>query len=171
MAWTVTEGSHIFRTWVQQPMMRDPAQTAPSGGTGEIKTNDTVKAALFGNTGTPDRNATMATSGYNSAASQWVVANEVSTGSEWVAGGRALASKNISAATSNIVNFSAANLAGSVSVTLANVYGCLVYDDTISGGTIADQGICFNWFGGAQSVTAGTFSVNWNASGVFNITI
>jgi hypothetical protein len=160
--------SHIFRTWVQQIMFK---QGSPTVGTGEIVTADAPKAALYGNTGTPDRNATLATSGYNSAASQWVVANEISTGSEWVAGGRVLAGKSVDVGTANIVAFKASNLTGTVSVTLTAVFGCLVYDDTITGGTIADEGICYNYFGGSQSVTAGTFSVNWNDSGIFNITI
>jgi hypothetical protein len=169
MTWTATEGSHIFRTWVQSIMFK---QSTPTTGTGEIVTNDAVKAALYGNTGTPDRNSTQATTGYNAAASQWVVANEVSTGSEWVAGGRALTGKSLDVGTANIAAFKASNLTGVATVTLANVYGCLVYDDTIAaGGTIADQGICFNYFGGAQSVTSGTFSVNWNAAGIMNITI
>ncbi len=161
--------SHIFRTWVQQIMFK---QGTPTGGTGEIVTNDAVKAALFGNVGTPDRNSTLATSGYNSAASQWLNStHEVFTGSEWVAGGRALSGKSLDVATANIAAFKASNLTGVASVTLTNVYGCLVYDDTISGGTVVDEGICYNFFGGAQSVTSGTFSVNWNASGIFNITI
>jgi hypothetical protein len=67
--------------------------------------------------------------------------------------------------------FDAADLPGGGNVTLANVYGCLVYDDTITAGTVADQGICFNYFGGAQSVTAGTFTIIWNASGIAGITI
>jgi hypothetical protein len=50
------------------------------------------------------------------------------------------------------------------------VFGCLVYDDTITT-PVADQGLCFNYFGGTQSVTAGTFTVVWSASGIFRITV
>ena len=32
-----------------------------------------------------------------------------------------------------------------------------MYDSTISGGTVVKQGMCYNYFGGSQSVTAGTF--------------
>ncbi|MGW6257631.1 hypothetical protein [Streptomyces sp. NPDC055085] len=48
-----------------------------------------------------------------------------------------------------------------------------MYDDTITAGTggIADQGICFNYFGGVQGVTGGTFTIIWSANGVFRITV
>jgi hypothetical protein len=36
---------------------------------------------------------------------------------------------------------------------------------------VADQGLCFLWFGGAQSVTAGTFSVVFNAAGIVTATV
>jgi hypothetical protein len=66
--------------------------------------------------------------------------------------------------------FDANDLAGGGTVTITNAYGCFVYDDTITAGTVADQGVCFNYFGGAQSVTSGTFTIVWSASGLFQIT-
>ena len=36
---------------------------------------------------------------------------------------------------------------------------------------VADQGICYNYFGGANSVTLGTFTIVWNASGIFALTL
>jgi len=37
--------------------------------------------------------------------------------------------------------------------------------------TIASKWVyCWNWFGGVQTVTAGTFTINWNASGIFAVT-
>ena len=54
--------------------------------------------------------------------------------------------------------------------TLTNAYGCLVYNDTVTT-PVADQGLCFNYFGGANSVTSGTFTVVWNASGIFAFTL
>jgi hypothetical protein len=47
--------------------------------------------------------------------------------------------------------------------------GCLVYDDTLT--TPDDPGVCYNWFGSAQSVTNGTFTVVWHANGLFRITV
>jgi hypothetical protein len=133
---------------------------------------DAVKVALYNNTGTPDKDASLITTGYNSAASQWVVANEVTDVTNWVAGGRTLASKTLTNPSTGVFMFDAADLAGGGNVTLANVFGCLVYDDTIVVGTggIADEGVCYNYFGGSQSVTAGTFTIVWNANGIFRIT-
>jgi len=164
MAWT---DSHIFRAWVQNPMMKQG--TAPTGGTGEIVTADNVKAALFNNGVVPDVDAAVALTGYNSGT--WTTGNEVSVATQWVAGGRALASKAYTLSAGGLGTFTAANLAGSATVTLANAYGMLVYDDSITGGTVADQGICFLYFGGPTGVTAGTYTVNWNANGIFNFDV
>lgn len=159
MAWS---NSKIFTQWVNGPMW----QASGTSYTGVD--SDTVKAALFNNSVTPDRDAAVASTGFNTGT--WVTANEVIDATNWVSGGRALASKTITAGT-GLSTFDAADLAGGGAVTLANVYGSFVYDDTISGGTVADQGICFNYFGGAQSVTAGTFTIVWNASGIAAFTI
>ena len=57
--------------------------------------------------------------------------------------------------------FDAADLTSVATATLSGVEGGLTYDDTITVGTggIAKQGVCYNYFGGAQSVVSGTFSV------------
>lgn len=163
--------SAIFREWPKSVMGQGAtAATLPAtyAGLGA----DTVKAALYNNTGTPDKDASLVTTGYNSATSQWVVANEVTDATNWIAGGRALASKTFTVPSSGVFMFDAADLAGGGNVTLSAVFGCLVYDDTItvSTGGIADQGVCYNYFGGTQSVTNGTFTIVWNANGVFRIT-
>jgi hypothetical protein len=162
MAWTT---SAIFTQAVLNPMTQNVTSTLakPTGYTGLL--SDTVKAALFSNGITPDKNAAVASSGYNSAGSQWLVANEVSD-ANWASGGIALTGRSY-AAGAGIVSFGAANTPGSGNVTLASVFGCLVYDHTISGGTVADQGMCFNYFGGTQSVSGGTFTIVWDATGVF----
>lgn len=60
-------------------------------------------------------------------------------------------------------------------MTIAAAFGCLVYDFTITAGTVAKQGLCYNYFGGSQSVTAGTFTIIWATVGattaVFNVTV
>jgi hypothetical protein len=128
--------------------------------------SDTVLAALYNNTTTPDNDAAVALTGYNAATSAWVVANEVTGASEWVAGGRALASKTFTSPSADIMMFDAADLTGAATVTIANAFGTLVYDGNISGGTVVDQGVSYHYFGGAQGVTAGTFSVLWHANGI-----
>lgn len=154
MAWT---DSRVFREW--------PLQTMQVSGTGYTGLDsDTVKAALFDNTVTPDKDAAVGSTGYNTGT--WTAAREVSGGANWAAGGRALSGKTFTSPDTGIAMFDAADLAAGGALTLTNAYGCLVYDDTISGGTVADQGVCFLYFGGAQSVTAGNFSVIWNSSGI-----
>lgn len=128
---------------------------------------DTFKAALYNNTGTPDQTVASANTAYN--AGQWVTANEVSQSGQWAAGGVALASIT-SGFSSNVYTYDAADTASGAAATLANVYGCLIYDDTLTT-PVADQGVCFNYFGGANSVTAGTLTVVWSASGIFALTL
>lgn len=155
--------SAIFREWVAGPMF----QASGTGYTG--LDSDTVKVALFNNSVTPDKDAAVASTGYNTGT--WTTGNEVTDATNWVAGGRALASKTFTTPSTGVAMFDAADLAGGGNVTLANVYGCLVYDDTITAGTVADQGVCFNYFGGVQSVTAGTFTVIWSANGIARFTV
>lgn len=159
MSWT---DSRIFREW--------PVQMFQVSGTGYTGLDsDAVRVALYGNGGTPDRNAVVTSTGYNTGA--WVTANEVSASSEWVAGGRGLSSKTFGTPAAGTANFDAADVIGLATVSLSNVYGGLVYDHSITGGTVADQGICYTYFGGAQAVVSGHFSVVWNAAGIFDITV
>lgn len=154
--------SGIFRAFMADCITNDVAIKL-----GAASTPDAPKVALYGNTGTPTKDATRANSAY--AVDQWVVGNELTNGT-WVAGGIVLGSPAINQATSATVYLTGTNTTNGANVTLANVYGCLVYDDTLTTPTV-DQGICFNYFGGAQSVTAGTFTIVWNANGIFRITL
>lgn len=160
MAWT---DSRLFREWVAGPML----QASGTGYTG--LDGDTVKVALFNNSVTPDRDAAVGSTGYNTGT--WTTGNEVTDATNWTATGRTLASKTFTTPSTGVAMFDAADLAGGGTVTLTNAYGCLVYDDSITAGTVADQGVCFNYFGGAQSVTAGTFTIVWNANGIARITV
>jgi hypothetical protein len=167
MGWT---DSRIFTQAILNPLTASAWSTAEPGsyGTNGLSA-DTINAALFNNSVTPDKDAVVTSTGYNTGT--WTTTNEVidTGGSNWAAGGRALASKTYTAGT-GVVAFDAADLAGAGNVTIANAYGCLVYDATIATGTVAKQGLCFNYFGGAQSVTAGSFTVTWDTSGVFKFT-
>jgi len=154
--------SAIFREW--------PIQTFQVSGTGYTGLDsDTVNVALYNNTGTPNKDEALATAGYNLG--PWVTANEVTDATNWVAGGRPLASKTFTSPATGIAMFDAADLAGGGNVTLAGVMGCLVYDNSITAGSVAKQGVCYNYFGGAQSVTAGTFTIVWNVNGVCRFTV
>ncbi|MFH8805236.1 hypothetical protein ACH4F6_37800 [Streptomyces sp. NPDC017936] len=155
MAWT---DSRVFREWVRGPMM----QASGTGYTG--LDSDTVKAALFDSTVTPDRDADVSATGYGTGT--WTAAREVSGGANWPVGGRALTGKTFTVPDPGVAVFDAADLSAAGAVSLSGVHGCLVYDDSITGGTVADQGVAYLYFGGAQSVTAGTFSIIWNSGGI-----
>ena len=128
---------------------------------------DSFKVALYDNDITPDQTVTSANTAYG--VGQWVTTgNEVSEAGQWATAGVALASVT-STFTSNVYTFDAADTASGSAADLANVYGCLVYDDTIAT-PVADQGVCYNYLGGANSVVNGTFTVVWASSGIFAIT-
>lgn len=132
---------------------------------------DVPKVALYNNSITPNQDVTAALSAYNAATSQWLTANEVTDATNWVAGGRALSGITFHGNdTAGTVWYDAADTSGAGNVTLASVFGCLVYDDTLTT-PVADQGIHYTYFGGTQSVTAGTFTVVWHANGLWRFTL
>lgn len=160
MAWA---SSAIFQAAMGNPILQhvNPGSlTSPTGYTDLVAT-DVINVALYNNTGTPDKTAAVTLTGYGAATSQWVTANEV-TDPNWPAGGLALGTKAFSLDTgSSSWCFRGASVANSSTATLLNVYGCLVYDNSITAGTVSKQGLCYNYFGGVQSVTGGTFTVAW----------
>jgi hypothetical protein len=128
---------------------------------------DNLKAALFDNTITPSQTVASASTAYG--AGVWA-SGGVLDASGWPAVGRQLLTI-ASSFTSNVYTFDAADtVSANGTTTLTNAYGCLVYNDTVTT-PVADQGLCFNYFGGANSVTSGTFTVVWNASGIFAFTL
>lgn len=159
MAWSV---SGVFEAWFEQM-----AQVSGTGYTG--LDSDTINGALFNNTGTPDKTVAVASTGYNTG--QWVTANEVTDATNWVAGGRALASKTFTSPSSGVFMFDAADLAGGGAMTISGAFGVHVYDVTITAGTVAKQGVSFHYLGGTQGVTAGTFTVVWSANGLWRVTV
>lgn len=129
---------------------------------------DSFKVALYNNSITPDNTVTAENSAYD--VGQWADTNEQTSSTDWPAGGPALSSVTWTRA-SNVVTWDAADKSSGSAATLTNVYGCLVYDDTMTASPgPADQGICYNYFGGAASVTNGTFTIVWNASGIATFT-
>jgi hypothetical protein len=160
MAWAGV-GSDIFRAFVAD-VLTDTNLTTFGG-----LDADTIKVALYNDSITPDQNAAVASTAYNTG--QWAVANELSDGAEWPAGGATLGGQTVNAGTAGVVFFDGNDLASGTSATIAGTFGCLVYDDTVT--ATADRGICFNYFGGSQSVTNGTLTLVWNASGIFRFTL
>jgi len=124
---------------------------------------DTFKAALYNNTPTPDQTVALASTAYN--VGQWAIANEVTDGTNWDVAGEPLTGIT-SGFSSNVYTFDAANTPQSgASCTLASVYGCLVYDTSVS-----SYGISYHYFGGVQSVSGGTFTIVWHGSGIYTAT-
>lgn len=157
MAWS---NSKMFRA-----MLKDIADNTCAMDFGA----DTFKAALFDNDITPDQDATSANTAYN--AGQWTSSgNEVSESGQWATGGVALTSQTLDAATAATVFFDCADIASGSAADLANVYGMQIYDDTLTT-PVADQGACYNYFGGSNSVVNGTFTAIVHANGLWRISV
>lgn len=155
MAWT---NSKIFSAYVTDSLNNTAALDLDA---------DALKAALFDNTVTPSQTVAAASAAYG--AGVWA-AGGVLDASGWPAVGRPLASI-ASGFSSNVYTFDAADtVSANSTTTLTNAYGCLIYDDTLTT-PVADQAICYNYFGGANSITSGTFTIVWNASGIFALTL
>ncbi len=173
MAWSV---SAIFQQAMLNPITASAwSTTEPTTYGANGLSADTIDVALFGAV-TPDKAAVVGSTGYNTGT--WTTGSEVVDATNWVAGGRALANKTFTIDSgSSSICFHADNLAGAGVVTLTAFFGCFVYDFTITAGTVAKQGLCFNYFGGTNTITAGTFTILWATPGgggvtaVFNIAV
>jgi hypothetical protein len=138
--------------------------TGQTFGTGSG--GDTINCALYNTTPVTAtaRDDTFAHNAYLAAGGQWVTANEI-TGSGYSAGGNTLGTKT-NAESSGLVSVGAANTSWTTA-TLAGIFGDLVYDNTVTN----KYAYCWNYFGGTQSVTAGTFTIAWNSGNIFTVTI
>ncbi|HEY1705597.1 MAG TPA: hypothetical protein VGG75_38415 [Trebonia sp.] len=174
MSWSV---SAIFQQSLLNPLMgKATGSTNPT--TFGSWTADTIDVALFLTGATPDKTAAFASIGYNTG-SVWTTANEAPGTGGYTQGGTALASKaNTVDSGSSSLCFTAANPSWT-SATISGVFGDFVYDASITatGSTVTKQGLCFNYFGGSQSVTSGTFTIQWatppsgGVTAVFNVSV
>lgn len=156
----------MFTQFVFNNLLRDPSTTLPTGYT-NLEAN-TLKAALYDNDITPDKDAAIGSTAYNTGA--WAISgNEVSDGTNWDAGGEPLTSVAMTSGAGFCMLDAADTPQSGASTTLANVYGCLVYNDSTTANPV-DQGVTYHYFGGSQSVTAGSFTIVWHANGLFRIT-
>jgi len=162
MAWSA---SKICTAWLIDTLAQTTAM--------DIDTDASIKSALFDNTVTPNQLDTAAHNAYAGAGGTWATGG-VSDASGWPAAGQALAwgtATRLSTYAAATITFDADDtVSANNTTTLAAVFGCLVYDDTITT-PVADQGMCYNYFGGTNSVTSGTFTIVWNASGVLTIAL
>ncbi len=94
--------------------------------------------------------------------------NELTTAGGYTAGGVALGTKSVSYdATSNETRLIAANAAWTSATFTARFSA--TYSDTAGAGT-TDPLLGYVNFGADQSVSAGTFTIQWDATGVLKIT-
>jgi hypothetical protein len=119
---------------------------------------DNFKVALYTNSATPDNTVTTAAlSEYGGAGAVWASNEVTSTG--YSAGGASVTPVTCTQA-SNVVTFASSGSPLWTGVTFSTAGG-FVYDTSVT-----NVGLCYNYFGGVQSVTAATFAVSWNASGI-----
>lgn len=117
---------------------------------------DTIKVALVTSTYTPDQDVHDFFDD---------ITNEV-TGTGYTAGGATLASKTVSAdTTDNEGVFDAADVTWTTSTITAR--GAVIYKSTGTASTSAL--ICYLDFTSDQSSTAGDFTIQWNAEGILNL--
>jgi hypothetical protein len=120
-------------------------------------TADTIKVLLTTSTYTPNQD----THEFKSS-----ITNEVA-GTGYTAGGVTLGSKSISVDTaSNETRFVAGNVQWTTATFTARY--AVIYEDTGTAGTSSLLG--YVDFGVDTSVSAGTFSITWDATGVLKIT-
>lgn len=126
--------------------------------------SDAHKVALFDNVTVPDEDAVTASTLYT--AGTWTTTNEVADGTNWDAGGEPLVTPTLTRAAGVLTFDGVDTVQGGANTSLSNVYGCAIFDTTT-----ANQGICYNDFGGgAQTVTSGDFTIQWHTNGIFTIT-
>lgn len=156
MAWTA---SKIFSAYITDSLNRTLAYDLNA---------DTITVALYNDSITPSQTVASGSTGYG--AGVWTAGSSpnIQDASGWVYAGRNLAGV-ASGFASNVYTFDANDLASGTSTTsLTAATGCLVYDNTLA----ADDGICYNYFGGSNTITSGTFTIVWHATnGIFNLTL
>jgi hypothetical protein len=156
MAWS---NSKVFQQFIEDTILNVAAFDLDS---------DSCLVALYNNTPTPDNDVSAANSAYN--VGQWATANEQYEAGQWAQGGVALASPTVSVATADVVYWDATDTASGATADLSNVYGCLIYDDTLAS-PVANQGVAYVYFGGANAVVNGTLTVSWHSNGIIRWTL
>jgi hypothetical protein len=122
---------------------------------------DTLKFLLFGNSVTPTNGVTTTPhASYKGSGSTWSTAHEVATGSGYTQGGKTV-TQTLAQSTTHVKLTLTALSWTSASFT---AYGGDLIDTTFTGTTPLI--LAYNSFGGAQTVTSGTFTVTFSATGV-----
>lgn len=131
--------------------------------------SDTYKLSLWNNTVVPDKDAVSANFRYGTPAT-FITANEVTDATNWVAGGKAITGMTMTNPATGVVMCDCNDVASGGNVTLTGFFGGMVYNDT-KAAPVPKQGVCFNYFGGTQTVTANPFTAVIDGNGLFRITV
>ena len=110
---------------------------------------DTINVALYDNS-----------HAFTATDTTYTTTNELATAGGYTQGGQALAGKAVTEAATTYWD------ATDTSWTSAtfSTYHCVIYDSTVS-----DDLICSIDFGGEQTVTSGTFTIQWHANGIISL--
>ncbi len=174
MAWTI---SGIFSQTIVDIFLQSTTTTTQV----DLDATNAMKIALYNNTITPDisifQNTTRTAINYGSAtfgtASSQAGNPQNADSTNWNAGGQNLTGVAVTNEAGAIVKFTATNTPSATSTTtMSSIYGGFIYLDLVTAPT-ADIGLCALYFGAGSpySVTNGTFTVQYNASGIYQIDV
>ena len=110
---------------------------------------DTIKVALYDDS----HDFTATQTAYNST-------NELAAAGGYTQGGKTLTAKTVTSGTTT--KWDAEDCAWASATFTA--YACMIYDDDV-----ADNPICSIDFGGAKTVAAGTFTIQWHTDGIITL--
>jgi hypothetical protein len=111
---------------------------------------DTIKVALYNNSHT-----------FTATDTAYTTTNELATAGNYTQGGAALAGKAVTEGATT--KWDATDLSWSSATFTA--YYAVIYDDTLVGNDL----ICCIDFGGAKTVTSGTFTLQWSVDGIITL--
>jgi len=111
---------------------------------------DTIKVSLYDNS-----------HAFAAGDTVYTTTNELATAGGYTQGGAALAGKAVTEAATT--KWDATDLAWTSATFTA--YHAVIWDDTVG----TDDLICSIDFGGAKTVTAGTFTLQWDAAGIITL--
>ena len=111
---------------------------------------DTINVSLYNNSHS-----------FTATDTVYTTTNELATAGGYTQGGKALASKAVTEAATT--KWDAADSTWTSATFTA--YHAVIWDDSVG----TDDLICSIDFGGAQTVTAGTFTIQWHADGIITL--
>ncbi|MGH7239798.1 MAG: hypothetical protein ACREHG_06985 [Candidatus Saccharimonadales bacterium] len=149
MAWT---------SFIPTATMRDALNNTIALDIGSVSSPDALKVALYDTSYAQTIDTDPLT---------YATTNEV-TGTNWAAGGVALAGNALTLSAGAGLKFDATDVSVVSTTISSGAFGCLIYDNTIT----PHAGIVAVWFGGTGYTTNnGTFGITWDAAGIYTVTL